>query len=1188
MTGQPPPIDPRDRAALAVQTAALATRYSDWQPPADGRPDAGQALIGIFARYAELVVQRLNQVPERDYLAFLNLIGTRPVPPRPARVPLTFALAPGSRTEAVVPAGTQVAATPRDGEDDEVVFETATDLVVTPAQLQAVLVDDAPHDSYADRSAAGTGQRDESFAAFTGDQPVPHRFYLACDPVLATEGTKTVTVRLTTTDVAVLGGWPISWAYWDGARWQPVDADTVMADTALVVTLAGLPPLPAYDVNGTTAGWLRAQLDMPLPHPVTGLALDAVAAGQRTPQGDVAGVFPFGESSQVRRCYLSVPTATAFPGAVVRLTVTLARPATAVPDTRVQVVWSYKVGDEWQPLGQSSTAQVASGFSNPAGLRDGTQALTRDGDISFRMPAEWPAELFQGRSGHWLRAEIVDDGATYATLPQLAAVTVGYDWELPVITAIDVWMQTAPDPVALPHAVSNTSPIDVTKDFRPFGEQPRFNDTCYLACPANLVWPGAELVVEVTLTNGPADPADPDDPAGPAVPPVRTEGHPRLVWEAWDGTAWRTVTVDDPEYAFTDSATVTLTPPVGFAPTEVNGVEEYWVRVRLIGGDYGAAAHYTRNDDGGYELVDATFAPPVVTTLSWRSRAGLAAAVPAQACATENDFRLVTHHRDGDEPWDVTPFVPNPSREPALYLGFDQPFGNRPVTLYLQVEPPAPEEVAADRLAGADLTDRADLVWEYSGVDGWRPLAAIDETGTLGDRGVVRFVGPPDLTARERFGQHRCWLRLRHRRGSFAIPPRLRRVAPNTTWATQTTTITEEILGSGVAEAGQRLTIAQTPVLAGQQLVVREPQRPSPVEEAALVEADGSGAVTVSDDAEQIWVRWHEVTDFHRSGPGDRHYTIDAATGEIGFGDGQAGRVVPLGQNNVRITYRTGGGEQGNRPAGTVVTLKSAVPYLDSVTNHEPASGGAGWEPLDRVRARGPKALRHRDRAVTVDDFVDLAFESSAEVARAQAVPPSGFDPFNLWLDPDEQPGGEHRQADVGGIGVIVVPVSVAARPAPSLGLLRQVDQHLRARCAPTVGLWVAGPEWIEVTVTATVVATTPESAGLVRARVEQTLDRFLHPLTGGPDGTGWAFGRKPHRSDLYAAVTAVDGVDHVRELAVAQVAESEALGERLAAVLDRSLAQGAAEPVAADLTRWLARALAYSGRHQITVTLPA
>ncbi|MFY1671338.1 putative baseplate assembly protein [Plantactinospora sp. WMMB334] len=1183
MTGQPPPIDKRDREALAAQTAALATRYSGWRPPADGRPDAGQALIGVFARYAELVVQRLNQVPERDYLAFLNLIGIQPAPPRPARVPLTFSLSQRSRTEAVVPAGTRIAATPPDGddgEDGEVVFETATDLVVTPAHLRTVLVDDAPRDRYADRTAAATGERDEPFAAFVGDGLVPHQFFIACDPVLAMEGTKTVTIVLTAARAALFGGWPITWAYWDGAEWHPIEAASTVWGHAWQVTLAGLPPLPGYEVDGTTAGWLRARLDMPMPHPASGLALDAVAAGRRAPQVDVEGVFPFGEAGQSRWCYLSLPAAAAVPNALIRLGVALARPGVvADPAAPVRLRWSYRVGDEWRQLGGSASAPVQDDDDIDGALLDGTMAFTGDGEVSFRVPAEWPAELFQARSGRWLRAEIVDDGATYAILPRLAAVTVAYDWEVPTLTGIDVRMLAAPDPVALPRAFANAGPLDVTKDFHPFGEQPRFNDTCYLACPASLVWPGTELVAEVTLTNAPGQPDGP-------VPPVRTDGHPRIVWEAWDGASWRGMTVSDPAYAFTGDATLTLTAPAGFARTVVNGVEEYWVRVRLVGGDYGIAAHYTQDEDGSYELAAATFAPPVVSTVSWRSRAGLAAPVPAQACVTSNDFRLVTHRHHAGGPWDVTPFAPNPQRDAALYLGFDQPFGNRPVTLYLQVEAPEPEDVVADRLATVDLTDRADLVWEYSGAAGWRTLAALDETGTLGERGVVRFVGPPDLTAREHLGQQRCWLRLRHRDGSFAIPPRLRRILPNTTWATQATTVTEELLGSGTAEAGQRFSTARTPVLAGQDLAVREP-RPPAEENAVLLGDEGRSTGPGSADLEQVWVRWHEVTDFHRSGPGDRHYTVDAATGVISFGDGGAGRVVPRGQNNVRLTYRSGGGERGNRPAGTIATLKSSVPYLDAVTNHEPASGGSDWEPLDRVRSRGPKTLRHRDRAVTADDVADLAFESSAEVARAQAVPPTGFDPFDLWLDPDEQPRDEHGQPDAGGIGVIVVPHSAAPRPTPSIGLLRQVEAYLRDRCGPTAALWVAGPEWIEVAVTATVVAVSPEAAVLIQVRVEQALDRFLHPLAGGTDGTGWAFGRKPHRSDLYAAIEAVDGVDHVRELAVAQVAESESLGARLAEVLDRSLAQGAT-PVPADLTRWLERALVYSGRHQITVTLPA
>jgi hypothetical protein len=87
-------------------------------------PDAGSALIRIFGRFVELVIDRLNQVPEKNFLAFLNLIGADILPPQSARVPLTFALAEGSPVDALVPAGTQVAAPAAEGEEEDVIFES--------------------------------------------------------------------------------------------------------------------------------------------------------------------------------------------------------------------------------------------------------------------------------------------------------------------------------------------------------------------------------------------------------------------------------------------------------------------------------------------------------------------------------------------------------------------------------------------------------------------------------------------------------------------------------------------------------------------------------------------------------------------------------------------------------------------------------------------------------------------------------------------------------------------------------------------------------------------------------------------------------------------------------------------------------------------------------------------------------
>jgi hypothetical protein len=215
-----PPIDKRSYQDLVAETERLAQQLSGWQPRPDGQLDAGGALIRVFGRFAELVVERINRAPDKSYLAFLNLIGTSPLLPQPARVPLTFQLAANSPVDAAVPPGAQAAAPPLDGEADEVVFETERGLVVTRAQLQAVYSSDTETDTYSDRTAQATGLAEGRFAVFSGEAPTPHQLYLGCDPLLTQPGLKDVTLTLWSPDGWQWANWPITWAYWDGAGWQ--------------------------------------------------------------------------------------------------------------------------------------------------------------------------------------------------------------------------------------------------------------------------------------------------------------------------------------------------------------------------------------------------------------------------------------------------------------------------------------------------------------------------------------------------------------------------------------------------------------------------------------------------------------------------------------------------------------------------------------------------------------------------------------------------------------------------------------------------------------------------------------------------------------------------------------------------------------------------------------------------------
>jgi hypothetical protein len=1182
---QAPDIDERSYDDLVAQTEYLARELSGWQPSADGRPDAGQALIRIFASFAELVVERLNRAPDKHFLAFLNVIGASPVPPRPARVPLTFSLAAESPVDALVAAGTLAGAPAQGGDQDEIVYETERSLVVTRAQLHAVYVNDPVADTFSDRSAQATGAASGPFPVFTGDQPSPHQLYLACDPLLTQPGAKDVTLTLASTDTWQWQNWPVIWGFWDGAAWQTARSTGGADAGSWRVALPSLPTLTPHAVNGVEAGWLRAQLALPLPHDSRGQPPDLIAIGARSPQEPAFPLTPFPADAAAQYFYLSADYVFATRGARAAIRVTLLRPGVG-PD--VQLDWQYHVADgKWERLGQSSASAErvgASGFD----FRDGSLALTRDGEVSFQVPMDWPTTRFQNHVGRWLRVGV--SAGRYTTSPEISVLTVGYDWVLPRLGSVVVGCSPVPpgEPLPPPAAFCDAIPVDLSKDFYPLGEQPVFNDTFYVACPDTLAWPGADVTLSVTLTN----PAG-SDPSPGAPPAVNPDNDPDIAWEVSDGGRWHAVTAD---YPLTENGQVAVTLPAPLARTAVNGDERYWLRARLVGGSYGDPVSYKEDEHGGFVVVPATLAPPVIKSLWFKPAPSDDLEAPVTACLSYNNFAYTDETAAATAPGapPFTPFVPAQDAEPALYLGFDRAPGERPVTLFLAVEPPLPEQVAAERLAGGSPADPPRLTWDYAGPGGWEPLNAADETLALSRPGPVTFIGPRDLAERSHFEEDLAWLRLRWQGGDFPLPPRLRRVLPGTTWAAQLTTIANEILGSGNGDPGQAFWTAQTPVQPGHQVVVGETQLPPPLAEQAVVVQEDAGAVSVTagpeSQPEQTWVRWHAVPDFYESGPQDRHYTADALSGEIRFGDGAHGMIPPVGQNNIRITYRSGGGERGNRAAGTIVDLKSSVPYIDGVTNNEPAEGGAAAEPLDRLQDRGPHVLRHRGRAIAAQDLEDLAVAASADVARAAAIVPI-FDPFSLWLEPDDPvPTPAHTAAHAGRMGVIIVQSGTgAARPAPSLGLLREVEAHLRARCPPTADLWVAGPEWIAVDVTAGVAVGSAQEADLVRDRVSAALARFLHPLTGGPRGEGWAFGRWPRASVLSALLDAVHGVDHVVRLAVSYRPDTadEERERELREILERPLTERPPPPeLEPEVWHWLDRALVFSGRHDISVEI--
>jgi len=79
----------------------------------------------------------------------------------------------------------------------------------------------------------------------------------------------------------------------------------------------------------------------------------------------------------------------------------------------------------------------------------------------------------------------------------------------------------------------------------------------------------------------------------------------------------------------------------------------------------------------------------------------------------------------------------------------------------------------------------------------------------------------------------------------------------------------------------------------------------------------------------------------------------------------------------------------------------------------------------------------------------------------------------------------------------------------------------------------VSGPTYLEVAVNATVQAAAKVSKTALQQRIVNALNQFLDPLVGGPDGTGWPFGRDVYHTEIMQVINRVTGVDHIVSLSL-------------------------------------------------------
>ncbi|MBS0291536.1 MAG: putative baseplate assembly protein [Proteobacteria bacterium] len=269
---------------------------------------------------------------------------------------------------------------------------------------------------------------------------------------------------------------------------------------------------------------------------------------------------------------------------------------------------------------------------------------------------------------------------------------------------------------------------------------------------------------------------------------------------------------------------------------------------------------------------------------------------------------------------------------------------------------------------------------------------------------------------------------------------------------------------------------------------------PADTREAMLVTSKGDGRI------------WSAQRDLLGSDAQAADYVVETnndASVQLRFGDGINGRS-PGALETLQLRMRTGNGSAGNIGADAIAHVLSGFNGITRVRNPLPASGGTDPVPMARARMDAPQALRRQERAVTPEDYAEVAMRD-ARIQRAVATRRWTGSWYTMFITVDRRGGAAVDQAFEDSIGAFIDRYRLAGH---------DVEIDAPAYAALDIALHVCA------------------LPGYFTADVEQRLlQRFGTTPGGFFDPDRFSFGDPVFLSAVIAAAMGVTGVAYVEPL---------------------------------------------------------
>lgn len=242
-------------------------------------------------------------------------------------------------------------------------------------------------------------------------------------------------------------------------------------------------------------------------------------------------------------------------------------------------------------------------------------------------------------------------------------------------------------------------------------------------------------------------------------------------------------------------------------------------------------------------------------------------------------------------------------------------------------------------------------------------------------------------------------------------------------------------------------------------------------------------------------------------GSGDRVYVLSESSDGysiVRFGNGVTGYVPPT-NSTIRVSYGTSSGANGNFTGNSVVGFTSSPSVYLSVSSSTSFTGGQNDETIASLKQTVPSAISTQDRAVTLDDFVNLA-KRVPSVTKAYASYNSGTATVTVYAHTDRS-SDYLTTTDTSQTVTSVLQDSVEAYLTPRSLLGVTVDA-------------AASITWQPIYITATVNVNERYITSWVESDVESALDELFK-------FENVTFGQRLTLGQVYRTILDVEGVDY-------------------------------------------------------------